>query len=1374
MESEVKQQIFKLFFTVLTIIFLATGIVHLVENIFRAPANRLDFFQVFYFIVVTITTVGYGDVVPKSYAGRAIVVVMIMLTIVLIPRQTNKLLHLLAFQSYYARAKFKPSDMQEKHILVIGEVNSKGVQHFFHEFFYEEASVLHRIYHAVVLYPELPSPEMREILEDPRYARSITYLQGSPMSRRDLRRAKAHAAEGCFVLTNKFGMNADEEDAATILRALSVKRYAHQKRGRDILTCIQLLRPENKVHFVGGGYLVRSLGLGQHRDSLALGLSPSAISHSIAFDNDSDSDDDYAEDAGAMGQIGEFGDLVVCNDEIKMNLLAKNCMCPGVSTLIANLMSTRVVEKSLLKHVPWMREYAEGASNELFFVPLSKQFEGVPFVQVSRMLYKVSGACLFGLEINPEDEPSRVVLNPGDFIIPSIERYNVYGFVIARDYKSAHLLRLSHRALLQRQKERRGSFGQMRRRASSRTSDSIARLDSFMSSAGAKSAGGRGIEMTTLAVPDFDDVEASRSRADSDLPPLVMGDEEHKPGATHAGLGHVDPDLLQLRDLVADYRRSELARTMERKRAEEARAMPDAEEETVRRRRPHSRRGSIGLLSLSERGKLVAPKVARRQRRASKVDMDGVTLRTKLMTREHAPPLEEVTLHSVGEDMPDMVDHVLVCGSISNLYHFLLPLRDSRLDRVKPIVILHPEPIPPHVWNKIGFFAELYFVYGLPSERADLVRAGAHLCSRAIILAHSHSLSSQTRAETLVDADTIFTYQGIVALNSDAQVSTEVVNHANIVFLSLNPGGALGLRSPASSHSLRRGSSLGGSGRDSPMGFSSPGGSGEDGRDSAGDGGEADVFSTKESRYFLAPPFAAGSVYTSSMLDQLIAQAFFKPRLITMLRLLVGGEDVEAVDKWNDRMRRRLGLLQGSNLLLIPLPWQLSSRSTWADCQEHFLGRGIVPIALFRGVWADLGHGLHGNRMPYVYTNPAPDTELDKVDRVFVLSTDKLHWPDDDSIAASSSRPARSRSARRRRSVSGSTDSRGPPVPTSGLHISIPSAAAAVMRGSSKPSPRSGGIYSPRTSVSSPPLLARSYSGSRDSPPTLSVGGARGWQPPAADIATALNQLSSQVALMHGELQGIKAALTDAGVKIAAPADAARPHAGSLGRTRSGSKTRGSPSPPSSVLDALAAKGHVAEDGGLSAASLTASATEEDDDSGEGAWEEESDDGDEELRIVAGHMSTSELDSRPIEEEEDDEEPSSGRMPPDRVLALSASEARRRSIARMALLGRMEEDSEEKQPASPVKGIIASDGITRLVPSPPGQSLVSMFRRVPVPTPPPVVAADGAGGDDDDGGGGDGRGEEHGDDGGARESKEEEEIDEEEDADSSSSGEAAG
>jgi voltage-gated potassium channel len=81
----------RIIFTLLTIIFVFSGLIYQVEK----PVNPEifgTFLDAVYFSVVTMTTVGYGDVVPLSEPGRFLTILMILTGIALIPWQIGDLI----------------------------------------------------------------------------------------------------------------------------------------------------------------------------------------------------------------------------------------------------------------------------------------------------------------------------------------------------------------------------------------------------------------------------------------------------------------------------------------------------------------------------------------------------------------------------------------------------------------------------------------------------------------------------------------------------------------------------------------------------------------------------------------------------------------------------------------------------------------------------------------------------------------------------------------------------------------------------------------------------------------------------------------------------------------------------------------------------------------------------------------------------------------------------------------------------------------------------------------------------------------------------------------------------------------------------------
>ena len=133
---------------------------------------------------------------------------------------------------------------------------------------------------------------MEIFLHNPQFELFLTYLQGNPLLEKDLKRAEAIKSNACVVLTNKYIKDAFSADHKNILTGLSIKKYIHNVTGGDSLRlCMQLIKPESKKHFYS------SLNI-------------------------------------------KSEDQLIVVEEIKMNLLAKSCFCPGIISLLGNLIQS--------------------------------------------------------------------------------------------------------------------------------------------------------------------------------------------------------------------------------------------------------------------------------------------------------------------------------------------------------------------------------------------------------------------------------------------------------------------------------------------------------------------------------------------------------------------------------------------------------------------------------------------------------------------------------------------------------------------------------------------------------------------------------------------------------------------------------------------------------------------------------------------------------------------------------------------------------------------------------------------------------------------------------------------------------------------------
>jgi voltage-gated potassium channel len=79
----------ELLLTVLVLFFLSAGLFYSVEHV--ANPNVDTFGDAFYYTVVTLSTVGFGDVLPVTPAGRWVTVATILAGIILVPWQASKI-----------------------------------------------------------------------------------------------------------------------------------------------------------------------------------------------------------------------------------------------------------------------------------------------------------------------------------------------------------------------------------------------------------------------------------------------------------------------------------------------------------------------------------------------------------------------------------------------------------------------------------------------------------------------------------------------------------------------------------------------------------------------------------------------------------------------------------------------------------------------------------------------------------------------------------------------------------------------------------------------------------------------------------------------------------------------------------------------------------------------------------------------------------------------------------------------------------------------------------------------------------------------------------------------------------------------------------
>ena len=95
--STIRKQAMRVSLVIFSVVFILAGLMQLIESELGAsmlghsesPVN-FDFGSAFYFGIITVATVGYGDIFPVTELGKAVVCVFILICLFVVPREINK------------------------------------------------------------------------------------------------------------------------------------------------------------------------------------------------------------------------------------------------------------------------------------------------------------------------------------------------------------------------------------------------------------------------------------------------------------------------------------------------------------------------------------------------------------------------------------------------------------------------------------------------------------------------------------------------------------------------------------------------------------------------------------------------------------------------------------------------------------------------------------------------------------------------------------------------------------------------------------------------------------------------------------------------------------------------------------------------------------------------------------------------------------------------------------------------------------------------------------------------------------------------------------------------------------------------------------
>uniref|UniRef100_A0A672P1D4 Calcium-activated potassium channel subunit alpha-1 n=1 Tax=Sinocyclocheilus grahami TaxID=75366 RepID=A0A672P1D4_SINGR len=355
----------------------AAGFIHLVENSGDPWENfqnsqPLSYWECVYLLMVTMSTVGYGDVCAKTTLGRLFMVFFILGGLAMFASYVPEIIELIGNRKKYGGSYSAVNG--RKHIVVCGHITLESVSNFLKDFLHKDRDDVN--VEIVFLHNISPNLELEALFK--RHFTQVEFYQGSVLNPHDLARVKIESADACLILANKYCADPDAEDASNIMRVISIKNY-HPK----IRIITQMLQYHNKAHLLN-----------------------------------------------IPSWNWKEGDDAICLAELKLGFIAQSCLAQGLSTMLANLFSMRSYIK--IEEDTWQKYYLEGVANEMYTEYLSSAFVGLSFPTICELCYVKLKLLLIAIEYKSDQRECSTLINPGNHVKM---QEGTLGFFIASDAK---------------------------------------------------------------------------------------------------------------------------------------------------------------------------------------------------------------------------------------------------------------------------------------------------------------------------------------------------------------------------------------------------------------------------------------------------------------------------------------------------------------------------------------------------------------------------------------------------------------------------------------------------------------------------------------------------------------------------------------------------------------------------------------------------------------------------------------------------------------------------------------------------------------------------------------------------------------------------
>jgi len=395
--------------------------------------DPVSFYQMMYFVIISITTVGYGDYSPRSMMARACMSVFCFLGVMLI-----YVIQLNFGQAWLKQregaGRYRPRSADAPHVVAVLSINepasklSSLVAGFLQEILHggHKGEVKHPWPDVVLLSPTFWNEGNhvgdRRTFEDylinngfDMEARSkIRFLVGNINSKPELERTYMGSSRMTFLLSDIESEDKEGDDTRTIFTAKRIQNLYPSIRLR-----VMLLSPDSKHLAVQTGlevtrcFATRDIEasmLAQNVRCHGLISAVMAMLKSVDLKDQQDFNmkvDQRAKDAGVQSFLSGASTSVFIPPEEGLTGKAKAHSFHEGAFGVATEQVWNREQGEFEDSEPWFFSYFEGLQRNIYGFELNEEHSGLAFGQLAAAMYVESGAVLLG--IHDED---RILLCP--------------------------------------------------------------------------------------------------------------------------------------------------------------------------------------------------------------------------------------------------------------------------------------------------------------------------------------------------------------------------------------------------------------------------------------------------------------------------------------------------------------------------------------------------------------------------------------------------------------------------------------------------------------------------------------------------------------------------------------------------------------------------------------------------------------------------------------------------------------------------------------------------------------------------------------------------------------------------------------------------